>query len=209
MTAAPTSPLEICKHTLHTPRLTLHLYDTSNVDQSAHALNLFNDPVALSAMGDYGIRNIDQVISLAVACHLRPNTHHTMLTTEGFCYVIHLGVEASAGDTSSMIGIISLMQRSDEGAPDIGWMMLHQSSGQGYATEASKEALRYWSQELHLKSILCFVSPKNLASCQIALKIGLVGNGETFVDEESGKDCMVYELPRIRDGEKDVSSIQD
>ncbi|KZP33669.1 hypothetical protein FIBSPDRAFT_943450 [Athelia psychrophila] len=193
---APATPQDICKHTLHTSRLTLHIYDTSEVDQSTLILNVFNDPIMVSNVGDYGLRNNDSVVSICAAFHLRPNAHHTILSTECFCYVIHLGVDVPASDTASMIGMISLAQRDDESAPDIGWGLLNQFAGNGYATEASKEALRHWSQDLlGLKKIICFISVENEASRQVALKIGLEEIGGKVVDQETGKESLVFILP--------------
>ncbi|KZP33668.1 hypothetical protein FIBSPDRAFT_1036188 [Athelia psychrophila] len=194
---APATPRDICKHTLHTPRLTLHIYDISEVDQSTLILNVFNDPIMVSNVGDLGLRDNESVVSRIEEFHLRPNAHHTILSTECFYYVIHLGVDVLASDTASMIGMISLMQRDDESVPDIGWALLNQFAGNGYATEASKEALRHWSQDLSgLKQIRCIMSAENGASRQIALKIGLEEG--KVVDRETGKESLVFMLPGMK-----------
>ncbi|KZP33670.1 hypothetical protein FIBSPDRAFT_1036190 [Athelia psychrophila] len=205
---APATPQDICKHIIQTSRLTLHLYDTSEVDQSTLILNVFNDPVALAKMGDYGLRTNNSIVSLCTALHLRPNAHHTILSTEGFFYIIHIGVDVPASDTASMVGFISLMQRDDESAPDIGWVLLNQFAGKGYATEASKEALRHWSQDISgLENIRCIMSPTNGASRQVALKIGLEENERKIVNQHTGKENLVFTLPGTKkEVEKDAES---
>ena len=188
--ATPT-PSDLCKHTLKTDRLTLHIYDTSQADQSAHLVKCFNDPVTLVEMGDYNVSSNEVIISLSKACNLRPNAIHSISSTEGFVYIIHLDDPATGA--SPMIGMISLMQRGADVATDIGWITLNQYSGKGYTTEAAKEALRHWRQDVGVEGITCSVVETNKASQRIAEKIGMK-RGDIFVNPRTGRNSVRYAL---------------
>jgi ribosomal-protein-alanine N-acetyltransferase len=58
-------------------------------------------------------------------------------------------------------------------AVEIGWRLLPQLWGKGYATEAAQLALRYAFEALHLKRVVSFTAPANLASLAVMHRLGM------------------------------------
>jgi ribosomal-protein-alanine N-acetyltransferase len=59
-------------------------------------------------------------------------------------------------------------------ATEIGWRLAKQHWGQGYATEAAEEALRFGLDDLGLNPIVSFTTPGNRRSRSVMEKLGLV-----------------------------------
>jgi RimJ/RimL family protein N-acetyltransferase len=59
-------------------------------------------------------------------------------------------------------------------AIEVGWRLAHQHWGQGYATEAALEALRFGFEDLGLDEIVSFTVPQNVRSVRVMERIGLV-----------------------------------
>lgn len=136
-------------HTLYTERLTLTLFNPNSNEDLDNLIAVFNDPVALEKQGDVGIGTREDMLGLTHACHMDNSkfTHHSPpLNVEGEpekslpAYMIRLGTNAPQG---KVIGDVSLVQRGAHATPDMGWIIFHQYAGNGYATEAAREALRY------------------------------------------------------------------
>ncbi len=58
-------------------------------------------------------------------------------------------------------------------AIEIGWRLASKHFGNGYATEAAREVLRFAFQDLGLKEIVAFTVPDNLPSQNVMKKIGM------------------------------------
>lgn len=72
------------------------------------------------------------------------------------------------------IGLAGLVYRDYLGIPDIGYALLPEFSGEGYASEAAQAVFHYGKQLLKLPAIVGIVAPDNLASKKILEKLGLV-----------------------------------
>ena len=59
------------------------------------------------------------------------------------------------------------------GVVEIGWRLLREHWGNGYATEAAREALRYGFEELELGEIVAFTVPANTRSRAVMERIGM------------------------------------
>lgn len=70
---------------------------------------------------------------------------------------------------------------------EIGWRLAHDAWGQGYATEAAKEALRYGFEELALPEVVAFTVPANRRSLAVMKRIGMVA--------DPARDFLHPELP--------------
>jgi RimJ/RimL family protein N-acetyltransferase len=60
------------------------------------------------------------------------------------------------------------------GEPEIGWRLVREAWGQGYATEAARAALDYGFRRLLFPHVLAFTSPDNLRSQAVMCRLGLV-----------------------------------
>lgn len=147
---------------LYTTRLILRLYDEAK--DLAFTASMFGPSFTLDDM-----RRLDR------GTRLHMSLLHGQKAPGTSCYIIHLG-----SAEGPKIGVISLCQRKEGVAPDIGWSVVPESRNRGVATEAAAECLRYWHEDFGLKEICAFIDAENIASQKVAEHIGLVRKG--FVD---------------------------
>lgn len=87
-------------------------------------------------------------------------------------------------ETGEFIGFVGIVKVPFEShftpAVEIGWRLVSKHFGNGYATEAAKEILRFAFEDLHLKEIVAFTVPQNLPSQNVMKKIGMIrdSNGD-------------------------------
>lgn len=74
------------------------------------------------------------------------------------------------------IGYVGLWPADDLGAGmvEVGWRLARAAWGNGYATEAAREALRFGFADVGLDEIVSFTVPQNLRSRAVMERIGLV-----------------------------------
>ena len=56
--------------------------------------------------------------------------------------------------------------------PEIGWIVVSQSHGKGYATEAVRAAVAWGDMNFQSSTTACIIDPENLASIRVAEKCG-------------------------------------
>jgi RimJ/RimL family protein N-acetyltransferase len=110
---------------------------------------------------------LDRSASDAMAQRLQ---HH--IEAEGFGF---WAVEAP--DVADFIGFVGLSRPSFP-APfmpcvEIGWRLLHEFWGRGYATEAAQAALRHGFDELDLTEIVSFTAAINQRSWRVMQRLGM------------------------------------
>ncbi|MCJ1376940.1 hypothetical protein MMC17_000030 [Xylographa soralifera] len=181
------------KPILYTSRLTLTIFDENKPDHCDHIIACFQDPIALERMGDMGIRTHEQLKALGKNMILSPSFCGGKVPHGMACYNIHLG----SSPLDPMIGLISLAQRSKTVPPDVGWGVLHQYAGNGYATEAGREVFRYMTEEYGVTEMVALIKPTNLMSIRVAEKIGFVEPGE-IITEEGGLPKLIYTLKGMK-----------
>jgi len=75
---------------------------------------------------------------------------------------------------------------------EIGWSILPDFQGRGYATEAMGAAIADIWQRAHVDHVVAYIRPDNAASLRVAAKLGLVARGEGRT--RSGDAMTVFEL---------------
>lgn len=112
-------------------------------------------------------------IQTAIQCREFIERMETHYRQHGYCY---FAVEELA--TEEFIGFIGLsLQTYDidfNPSTDIGWRLLPNYWGKGYATEGAKACLNYGFKELNLKEIVSVAPTINLPSLAVMKKIGMV-----------------------------------
>jgi [ribosomal protein S5]-alanine N-acetyltransferase len=88
--------------------------------------------------------------------------------------------------TNEFIGWCGLKYRPELDEIDLGYRLMQQHWGNGYAFEAAKHSLDYAFQQLHLKTIVGRAHIENTASLKILEKLGM-----QFISEEIIDDCPV------------------
>jgi RimJ/RimL family protein N-acetyltransferase len=82
-------------------------------------------------------------------------------------------------------------------APDIGYTILPEESGKGYATEASIGLLGYARRELGIKDVVGFCGHDDARSARVLQKIGLQFRGNRKLRIFGGAHSAVYAWPEM------------
>ena len=132
------------------------------VDDAALMLAVWNDPAFIRHVADRGIRTLDQAREAVAA------GAEKLFADYGYGpYSLTL---KSSGD---QIGICGLFRRDNFDDPDIGFSLLPDYRGNGYAGEAAIEVVRYARDELGIATLHAIVSPQNGPSIGLIEKLGL------------------------------------
>lgn len=94
-------------------------------------------------------------------------------------------------DGAPFIGFVGLnVTRFEplEGAVEVGWRLAREHWGNGYATEAAREALRFGFEELGLDEIVSFTSVPNSPSRRVMERIGMTHDPSRDFDHPSLPD---------------------
>ncbi|WP_231512350.1 GNAT family N-acetyltransferase [Paucibacter sp. KBW04] len=145
---------------LETERLTLR--QMSEAD-AAFMLGLLNEPSWLQNIGDRGVRTLAQARD-----YIRQGPM-AMLEGRGFSFYI----VALKGPGQTPIGMCGLTQREFLADVDLGYALLPQYCGQGYAFEAAAATLVYAKDVLKLPRVIAITRPENQVSQGLLRKLGL------------------------------------
>jgi RimJ/RimL family protein N-acetyltransferase len=95
-------------------------------------------------------------------------------------------------DTRTAIGFLNFHRAPDErGTVEIGYTLLPDARGQGYAIEAVSAAFAWAQQAATVRYLRASISPDNERSINLVSKLGLTHVGEQW-DEEDGLE-LIYE----------------
>jgi len=145
---------------LETERLVLrHL----TLDDAAFMQVLVNDPTWLRFIGDRGVRSIDDAREYLRKGAIASYAQH------GFgLYMTELK------DGAQPIGICGLVKRDTLPDVDVGFALLPQFAGHGYAGEAASAVMELARQKFGLTRVVAITNPDNHGSIRVLEKIGLV-----------------------------------
>ena len=156
---------------LHQRRLT--------IDDADLMLAIWNDPTFIRHVGDRGIRTVEEAHAAMQAGVLKLYDNH------GYG---PFRVALKNDDTA--IGICGLFHRDYLQAPDIGYGLLPEFCGNGYAFEASCAVIEYAQKDLGLKQILAIISPDNDASIGLIRKLGFEFERMYRVEGDDDEVCI-------------------
>ena len=126
-------------------------------------LRLLNEESFIQNIGDRGVRTLAQAEQYLQDGPLRSYEQH------GF------GMYRLVRKSDSVnVGLAGLVFRAYLGIPDVGYALLPEFGGAGYASEAAIAVYQFGKNVLKLPEIVGIVSPDNFASKKILEKIGLV-----------------------------------
>ena len=132
------------------------------IDDAEFILELMNDKDWIKNIGDKGVRTVEDAQVYIQNRFL--TTYHD--SNYGF-YTMNLK------NTQQIIGIVGLVDREGIDHIDIGYGILPEFRGKGYAFEAAKAIYDYGYQELNLEKIVAIVDPDNIPSIKLLSKLGL------------------------------------
>ena len=92
-------------------------------------------------------------------------------------------------DSFEPIGVVTLLHRNGQPAPDLGFALLPDYEGQGYAFEACAAYLQKLKEERTLGVVLAIAMPANEKSLKLLGRLGFSFEKEM---EEAGEALVVY-----------------
>lgn len=132
------------------------------VDDVALMLAVWNDPAFIHNVADRGIRTEAEARDAIV--------NGAQKLFEDYGYGPYCMALKSNGD---LIGICGIFKRDNLDDPDIGFAVLPDYCGRGYAGEAATAVVDFARKELALRSLTAIVSPCNGPSIGLIEKLGL------------------------------------
>lgn len=149
---------------------------------AAFILTLQNDPSWLRYIGDRGLRTLDDAASYI---RTGPVDMYARLKL-GFCIVEirSLGIP---------VGICGLTQRTFLADPDIGFALLPEYCGHGYALEAARAVLQDAEHRLRLGRVVATTRPDNVRSASLLKKLGLTFRTK-FLHPDGDRHLDLYQV---------------
>jgi len=132
------------------------------IEDTELMLAVWNDPAFIRNVADRGIRTTEQAREAIAGGALKLFEDHGY---GPYCM--------SLKSDGSMIGICGLFKRENLEEPDIGFGVLPEYCGKGYAGEAAAAVVDYAQNELGISVLTAIVSPTNAPSIGLIEKLGL------------------------------------
>lgn len=163
---------------IQTDRLHLRLIDPDH--DAADMLALLNEPGFIRHIADRGVRTLAQA---------RDYTAERVLgsyTLNGFgMYAI---IRRSDG---AWLGNAGLVRRDGLPAPDVGYALLAQYEGHGYAFEAARGVMHYARDVLGYPDLYGIVAPENLRSAALLRKLGMEDRGDVRLPAPRDEEVLL------------------
>ena len=125
-------------------------------------LAVWNDPAFIRNVGDRGVRTISEAVKAMEGGALKLYTDYG--------YGPYAMVRKADG---TRLGICGLFKRDNLDSPDIGFGVLPDFCGQGYASEAAFAVLAHARDDLAIETLIAIVSQDNAPSIGLIEKLGL------------------------------------
>lgn len=165
--------------TFETPRLTIR---PTTEDDAAFIFELLNSPGWIENIGDRNIKTIEQA-RIYIREKMTPQ-----LERLGFSNYTLIDKK-----DHQKVGVCGLYDRAGLEDVDIGFALLPQYEGQGFALEAAKVIRDAAFSEFKLKSIVAITTKSNCSSQRLLEKLGLKSVGTTKLPD-SDEELLLYQL---------------
>ncbi|CAG7920432.1 unnamed protein product [Penicillium olsonii] len=177
-------------------RLYISYFLPDSPEHCAFLVKLWNTEEFIKTSGRTGIDTLEKASNF-----LRNRVHADYARNNYGIFLVSLKPNENATlSESTPIGTVSLMKgdRPDSYlAPDIGYAILPEETGKGYATEAAVALLEYARKELGVDSAFGFCARDDRHSARVLKKIGFEFRGERKLKVFGGKESAVYVLPAM------------
>jgi [ribosomal protein S5]-alanine N-acetyltransferase len=151
-------------------------------DDSRFIVKLLNSPGWLRYIGDRGVKTEEDA-----KVYLQ---NGPLLSYEENGFGLYL---VGLLETGEPIGMCGILKRDSLVHPDLGYSLLPEFTGKGYAYEAANAVVLYAREQLRIKTLLAITMPENATSIKLLEKVGMKYNG--VVKSPDGKDNLnLYKL---------------
>ena len=131
------------------------------LEDAAFLLRLLNEPSWLENIGDRGVRTLADAED-----YIRNNIWAAYRSCGFGLYTVQLK------SAPSPIGLCGLVKRDFLSSPDLGFALLPEYVGNGYATEAASAVIAYAHATLAIGRLYAIVQPGNARSVSLLERLG-------------------------------------
>lgn len=162
------------EHILKTERLIIRKL---TFDDSIFIVKLLNSPGWLRYIGDRGVRTGEDAKGYL--------QNGPLLSYEKNGFGLYLVALLETGES---IGICGILKRDSLDHPDLGYSLLPEFMGKGYAYEATDAVVKYAREKLRIETLLAITIPENATSIKLLGKLGMKFHG--MVKSPEGKENL-------------------
>jgi RimJ/RimL family protein N-acetyltransferase len=137
-------------------------------------------------VGDRGVATLED------ARRYIKNKMHPDLKVKGF--VNHIIIDQL---TQKEVGTCSLHNRRGVEGMDIGYAILEEYEGKGYATAGARAMVKLAFSKYHAKKISAITIEENVGSCRVLEKLGFEAHGFLFLPNDAA-ELKLYQLDKAK-----------
>lgn len=149
------------------------------LDDAGLMLAIWNDPAFIRYVGDRGVRTIEEAEKAL--------EEGAFKLYEEYGYGPYCMSRKIDG---ALIGICGLFRRENLTDPDIGFGVLPDYCGKGFAREAAEAVVAHARDDLGIECLTAIVSPENVASIGLIEKLGLRFDRGITMPGEDNEICL-------------------
>ena len=164
-------------NTILTERLILRPF---NLADAGFILELVNTPGWLKYIGDRKVYNVEDAANYLKNGTLKNYEIH------GFGFLV-----MTLKDSGTAVGMCGLVKRDTLEDVDIGYALLPEFEGKGYAFEAASATLIFAKNELNLGRIVAITSMENERSGNLLTKLGFKLENKVRLSDD-GEELFLY-----------------
>ncbi|MFG6447585.1 GNAT family N-acetyltransferase [Roseateles sp. BYS180W] len=169
---------------LRTARLLLREFDAAD---AAMVCQMLNEPAYVGNIRDALVRTPEQAARF-IAERLRSTYSRPGY---GFWAVQRLA-------DGAVLGLCGIIHREGLPCPDLGYALLRQHWGQGYAREAARACVQHADTVLQLPRLLATTKPENHTSQRLLLDLGFVDLGQQQTEAHPDGPSQLFERQHPR-----------
>ncbi len=151
------------------------------LEDAAFILRLLNEPSWLEFIGDRNVHTLEEARQYLLRGAIRS------YSTYGFG-----PWRMTLKTTEETVGMCGLFKRDYLDDVDLGFALLPEHTGNGYAAEVAEATVRYAFHSLGLQRIKAFTTQKNFSSLKLLRKIGFRDDGVLHLD---GEELYLLTIP--------------
>ncbi|RVU02765.1 N-acetyltransferase [Mucilaginibacter limnophilus] len=164
---------------LQTERLLLREFD---LNDAPFILELLNTDEWVTNIGDFNVKTIDDAKGYLLS---RPMEGYKKNGYGMWAVVIK--------ETGQLIGMCGLIKRDTLDRPDIGYALLPQFTGKGYAFEMAEATLKYGMEKLYMQRIAAISIETNKPSINLLKKLGFSYEKQIRLSEDAD-ELQLYSI---------------
>ena len=157
---------------IDTPRLVLR---PLVFDDAGWVYELNHDPLWERFIGNRGVATVDDA-------HDYIARSQQQMQEWGFSLLA-----ITEADTERPVGLCGLIRRPYFEPPELGFALLSEARGKGYALEAARYMVNFAKRQLGLSELLASVKPNNSRSIRLLESAGFTRMGHLFVSDLAGQ----------------------